>query len=56
MPTKKMGRPLSENPKTARIDVRLTKEELEIVDEYCDKKQVSRAQALRNGIKSLQKQ
>ncbi len=56
MPPKKIGRPNSDNPKSVRIDVRLTKEELEIVDKYCDKKKVSRPQALRDGIKSLNEQ
>ena len=55
MSTKKRGRPFSENPKTLRVDVRLTKDELKILDEYCERKCVSRPQGLRDGIKALQK-
>lgn len=52
---KKMGRPFSENPKSMRVDVRLTKEEMEKLDKYCAKMNVTRPQGLRNGIKELEK-
>lgn len=55
MPNKKRGRPITENPKNLRVDVRLTEEELKILDEYCRKKGVSRPQGLRDGIKALEK-
>ncbi len=53
MPEKHRGRPVSENPKTVRVDVRLTKEELNMLDEYCQRMGVSRPQGLRDGIKAL---
>lgn len=55
MPGKKRGRPVTENPKSVRVDVRLTEEELNLLDAYCSKKGVSRPQGLRDGIKALQK-
>lgn len=53
MPTKKMGRPILDNPKSMRVDVRLTAEELSMLDRYCQEKGVSRPQALRDGMKVL---
>lgn len=53
MANKKMGRPPSENPKTMRVDVRLTEEEIKLLDEYCEKAGVSRPQGLRDGIRAL---
>lgn len=53
MPSKKRGRPATDNPKTVRVDVRLTEQELQILDTYCNKKGVSRPQGLRDGIKVL---
>ena len=55
MPNTKRGRPYAENPKNVRVDVRLTKEELQMLDEYCIKNEVSRPQGLRDGIKTLNK-
>lgn len=55
MPPKKPGRPVEENPKNIRLDVRVTKEELGILDEYCERKNVKRPQGLRDGIKALEK-
>ena len=55
MPPKKRGRPVTENPKTVRVDVRLTHKELQMLDEYCNEKKVSRPQGLRDGIKTLNK-
>lgn len=53
MPHNKRGRPIAENPKNVRVDVRLTQEELRILDDYCIKSGVSRPQGLRDGIKTL---
>lgn len=53
MPKKQRGRPLAENPKSVRVDVRLTEEELKMLDEYCQRVGVSRPQGLRDGIKVL---
>lgn len=55
MPPKKMGRPVSLNPRNIRLDIRVTKEELQILDDYCKRKGVKRPQGLRDGIKSLEK-
>jgi len=44
---------VSENPKSMRVDVRLTKEELNMLDEYCQRMGVSRPQGLSDGIKDL---
>lgn len=55
MPDKKRGRPVTENPKSVRVDVRLTEEELQMLDRYCNDKGVSRPQGLRDGIKALNK-
>jgi len=54
MPDKKRGRPVTENPKSVRVDVRLTEEELRMLDKYCTKKGVSRPQGLRDGLKVLE--
>lgn len=53
MPQKQRGRPVASDPKNQRVDVRLTKEELEKLDEYCKQKKVSRPQGLRDGLKVL---
>ncbi len=53
MPEKHRGRPAADNPKTMRVDVRLTEEELSALDAYCKQKGVSRPQGLRDGIKAL---
>lgn len=55
MPQKKIGRPVSENPKNFRLDIRVTKEELQILDAYCKRKGVKRPQGLRDGIRALEK-
>lgn len=55
MPSKKMGRPVSENPREFRLDIRLTKDELKMLDDYCERKGVKRPQGLRDGIKALEK-
>lgn len=53
MPKKQRGRPPADNPKKVRVDVRLTERELKMLDEYCQRAQVSRPQGLRDGIKAL---
>ena len=55
MSDKKPGRPFSENPKSIRLDIRITKEELQVLDEYCERKGVKRPQGLRDGINALKK-
>ena len=53
MPEKHRGRPTTDNPKTMRVDVRLTEEELKMLDRYCQQVGVSRPQGLRDGIRAL---
>lgn len=49
------GRPRKDNPKSERITVRIDKEHSEILNEYCKKNRVDRAEAVREGIKRLKK-
>lgn len=53
MPEKHRGRPVTNNPKTMRVDVRLTEQELNRLDAYCKRMGVSRPQGLRDGINAL---
>lgn len=46
------GRPTN-NPKQERITVRLDGESSEILQDYCSKKNVEKAEAIRRGIKKL---
>ena len=54
MPKKHRGRPATDNPKSARVDVRLTEEELKLLDEYCQKAGVSRPQGITRRYQSPQ--
>lgn len=49
---KKKGRPTT-NPKRDRIAVRLDAESKEILDRYCEQKDVNKMEAARRGIKKL---
>ena len=48
------GRPPIDNPKSERITVRIGNEESKILNEYCKKEKVERAEAIRRGIKKLE--
>ncbi len=48
----KMGRP-TDNPKSAPVHVRLDAECIAILAAYCEKEGLSRAEAIRRGIKKL---
>lgn len=54
MPSKKMGRP-TDDPKPFRLDVRVSEEDLNILEEYCKTTGKTKPQAIRDGIKSLRK-
>ena len=54
MPTTKRGRPFEENPRNIRLNIRVTKDELKILDDYCERKGVKRPQGLRDGIRALE--
>ena len=47
------GRPKAENPKEIRFSIRLDIETDAKLQEYCDKHQITRAEAIRKGIKLL---
>ena len=52
MASSKMGRP-TDNPKDKTLFVRLDNESAEILESYCEEKQVTKAEAARKGIKKL---
>lgn len=54
MPNKKMGRP-TDDPKPFRLDVRVSSEDMIILEEYCKATGKTKPQAIRDGIKSLRK-
>lgn len=47
------GRPKSDNPKSNRITVRMNDETMKILNDYCSKENVDKAEAIRRGIKRL---
>ena len=48
-----MGRPKIENPMSERITIRMNKETASILDQYCEKKKLDRAEGVRDGIHKL---
>lgn len=48
------GRPTN-NPKNNKITVRLDAESTRIMQEYCEQENVERAEAVRRGLKKLEK-
>ncbi len=53
MKNKKLGRPKSNNPKGERIGIRLTKEELEMLDYCCTKLGISKTEVIQKGVKTV---
>ena len=53
---KRRGRPLSENPKSVKLTVRVEKSEADVLDDYCKRKQISRADGVREAIRGLAQQ
>ena len=47
-----MGRP-TDNPKPIQITVRFDVETLEVLDEYCEEKKVTRAEGTRQAVRKL---
>lgn len=47
------GRPKIDNPKSNPIHVRLDDETLDILEKYCEQKQVSKTEGIRQGIHKL---
>ena len=50
---KSMGKQKSDNPKSEQLTVRVDKEHLERLKEYCEKENVQKAEAIRRGIRKL---
>lgn len=50
---KKVGRPVEGSPKTVKLTVRIDEEAMSILDSYCEREKVSRADGVRTGIKAL---
>ena len=50
---KKPGRPPVDNPKSEKLTVRMDKETLAILDDYCLRTGLSRANAVRAGVRGL---
>ena len=50
--TKKIGRP-TDNPKTTQFSVRFDAETLQILDDYCRKKNIARPKGVREAVREL---
>lgn len=48
----KMGRP-TDDPKPFKLDVRVSKQDLDILDDYCKRKEKTRPESVREAIRSL---
>lgn len=48
--SKKMGRPLSDNPKARQITIRLDEEESRLLEKCCEKTNLTKSQVLRKGL------
>ena len=48
--SKKMGRPLSDNPCRNPIGCKITDEELQRLNEYCKKNNITKADAIKKSI------
>lgn len=53
MSSKKMGRPKSTNPKDIDVKVRFDKETNEKLLKYCEEHNITRAEAIRQGVHLL---
>lgn len=49
---KKMGRP-TDNPRPNKLSIRISDEDKQILEEYCQKENVNRTEAISRGIKKL---
>lgn len=52
MSDKKMGRPTT-NPRPNKLSVRISDEDKQILENYCEKENVNRTEAISRGIKGL---
>ncbi|QUH28845.1 ribbon-helix-helix protein, CopG family [Vallitalea guaymasensis] len=53
MASKKMGRPLSDNPKNIRLQLRVDKETMDMLDECAKELNSNRSDVVRKGIKKV---
>ncbi|OJU13087.1 MAG: CopG family transcriptional regulator [Clostridiales bacterium 43-6] len=53
MPDKKMGRPVSDNPKDRMIKIRMDAEMMEMLDECSTELELNRSEVVRKGIKKI---
>ncbi|MEK3791383.1 CopG family transcriptional regulator [Paenibacillus sp. FSL R7-0204] len=53
MSAKKMGRPLSDNPKSKKIEIRVDQEILSKLDACTEKLQTTRSDVIRKGIEKV---
>lgn len=49
---KKMGRP-TENPRPNKLSIRISDEDKQILEEYCEAENVNRTEAISRGIRKL---
>ena len=52
MSSKKLGRP-TDNPRPNKLSIRLSDDDKNILEKYCEENQVNRTEAISRGIKSL---
>ena len=48
-----MGRPKKENSKKNQFSIRFDDETLDILDEYCDEKNITRPEGIRQAVRKL---
>lgn len=49
-----MGRPPLDNPKSIKLTIRVTAEEAKILDDYCERNGMTRAEGVRKALYNLQ--
>lgn len=49
---KKMGRP-TDNPRPNKLSIRISDEDKQILEEYCENEKVNKTEAISRGIKKL---
>lgn len=52
MSSKKLGRP-TDNPRPNKLSIRLSDDDKNILEKYCEENQVNRTEAISRGIKRL---
>lgn len=49
----KMGRPTVDNPKRHSIALRVTQEELNVIEDYCNKNNLTKTELFKNALKTM---